>query len=102
MNTARRALNATEIVSQLSQLNGTQAQGWRLVDDALEKIYGFKNFFETMGFVNAVAFIVNQQDHHPEMRLSYKQCVVRFNTHDINGISMRDFDCATRVDALLS
>ena len=95
------ALNATDIVTRLTQLNGEQAQGWRLIDGALEKAYGLGNFYETMGFVNAVAFIANQQDHHPDLRVSYKQCVVRFNTHDVGGISERDFDCARRVDALL-
>lgn len=102
MNTERRALNATEIVSHLSQLNGEQVQGWRLLDGALEKTYNFQNFHETMGFVNAVAFIANQQDHHPDLRVSYKQCVVRYNTHDVKGISMRDFDCAGRIDRLFA
>ena len=55
----RRALSATEIVTQLSQLNGEQPVGWRLIDGSLEKTFSFKNFHETMGFVNAVAFIAN-------------------------------------------
>ncbi|MDD5324499.1 MAG: 4a-hydroxytetrahydrobiopterin dehydratase [Polaromonas sp.] len=98
----RRALSATEIVSQLSQLNGEQAQGWRVMDGALEKTFAFKNFHETMGFVNAVAFIANAEDHHPDLALSYGKCTVRFNTHDVNGISASDFFCASRVDALLA
>ncbi len=87
----RRALSATEIVTQLSQLNGEQAQGWRLIEGSLEKTYVFKNFHETMGFVNAVAFIANVEDHHPDLALSYGKCTVRFNTHDVNGISVSDF-----------
>ncbi len=98
----RRALSATEIVSQLRQLNGEQAQGWRVMDGALEKTFAFKNFHETMGFVNAVAFIANAEDHHPDLSLSYGKCTVRFNTHDVNGISASDFFCASRVDALLA
>lgn len=98
----RRALSATEIVSQLSQLNGEQALGWRLIDESLEKTFNFKNFHETIGFVNAVAFIANTQDHHPDLAVSYSQCTVRFNTHDVNGISVSDFFCASRVDALLT
>lgn len=98
----RRALSATEIVTQLSQLNGEQAQGWRLIDGSLEKTYAFKNFHETVGFVNAVAFISNAEDHHPDLALSYGKCTVRFNTHDVNGISVSDFYCASRVDALLA
>ena len=97
----RRALSATEIVTQLSKLNGEQALGWRLIDGALDKTFKFKNFYETMGFVNAVAFIANTEDHHPDLAISYGQCQVRFNTHDVNGISVSDFFCASKVDALL-
>lgn len=97
----RRALSATEIVTQLSQLNGEQALGWRLIDGALEKTFAFKNFYETMGFVNAVAFIANAEDHHPDLSVSYSRCSVRFSTHDVKGISVSDFFCASRVDTLL-
>lgn len=97
----RRALSATEIVTRLSQLNGEQAQGWRLIDGALEKAFSFSNFHQTMGFANAVAFIANTEDHHPDMQLSYSRCTVRFNTHDVKGISVSDFFCASKVDALL-
>lgn len=98
----RRALGATEIVTRLSQLNGEQALGWRLIDGALEKTFAFKNYHETIGFVNAVAFIANAEDHHPDLSVSYGKCTVRFNTHDVNGISVSDFFCASRVDALLA
>lgn len=98
----RRAFSATEIVTQLSQLNGEQPLGWRLIDGSLEKTFAFKNFHETIGFVNAVAFIANAEDHHPDLALSYGKCTVRFNTHDVNGISISDFFCASKVDALLA
>jgi 4a-hydroxytetrahydrobiopterin dehydratase len=98
----RKALSATEIVTQLSKLNGEQILGWRLIDGALEKTYSFKNYHETMGFVNALAFIANSENHHPDLAVSYSKCTVRFNTHDVNGISVSDFFCASKVDALLS
>ena len=98
----RKALSATEIVTQLSKLNGEQALGWRLIDNALEKTYSFKNYHETIGFVNALAFIANLEDHHPDLLVSYSKCTVRFNTHDVNGITVSDFFCASKVDALLS
>ena len=105
MNTSihhnRRALGATEVVTQLSKLNGEQALGWRLIDGALEKTFKFKNYYETIGFVNAVAFIANAENHHPDLEVGYSQCKVRFNTHDVNGISVSDFFCASKVDALL-
>ncbi len=97
----RRALSATELVTQLSQLNGERPQGWRLIDGALEKAYVFANFHETMAFVNAVAHIAHREDHHPDLQLGYDRCTVRFSTHDVQGISVSDFFCAARVDALL-
>lgn len=97
----RRALSATEIVSQLTQLNGESAQGWKLIDGALEKAFTFTNFHETMAFVNAVAWIAHREDHHPDLALGYSRCNVRFNTHDVGGISVSDFFCAAAVDALL-
>ena len=96
----RRALSATEIVTQLTQLNGDAAQGWKLIDGALEKTYSFANFHETMAFVNALAWIAHREDHHPDLALGYSRCTVRFNTHDVNGISVSDFHCAGAVDAL--
>ena len=98
----RRALSATEIVSQLSKLNGEQVPGWRVIDDALEKTFSFQNYHETIGFVNAVAFIANAEDHHPDLAVIYSKCSVRFNTHDVKGISISDFLCASKVDALLA
>ena len=99
---SRRALSATEIVTQLSQLNGEQALGWRLIDGSLEKTFGFKHYYETIAFVNAVAFIAHAEDHHPDLTLSFSKCTVRFNTHDVQGISVSDFFCASKVDALLA
>lgn len=99
--TPRRALSATEVVTQLSKLNGENPLGWRLIDAALEKSFRFKDFHQTMSFVNAVAFIANSQNHHPDLSVGYSQCTVRFSTHDVDGISVSDFLCASKVDALL-
>ena len=96
----RNALGPTEVVTRLTQLNGDRAQGWRLIDGALEKTFRFPNFDRTMGFVNAVAFVANAADHHPDLQLSYGHCTVRFMTHDANGITVSDFSCAAKVDAL--
>lgn len=97
----RKALSATQIVTQLSQLNGEQAQGWKLIDGALEKTFSFPNFHHTMAFVNALAWIAHREDHHPDLAVSYGRCTVRLSTHDIGGISVSDFFCAAAVDALL-
>lgn len=98
----RKALGATEIVTHLSKLNGERAIGWRLMDDAIEKTFSFKNYYETIAFVNAIAFIANAENHHPDLTVFYSKCTVRFNTHDVEGISVSDFFCASKVDALLA
>jgi 4a-hydroxytetrahydrobiopterin dehydratase len=102
IHSGRRALSATELVSQLTQLNGEQVPGWRLIDGALEKTFNFKNYYETMAFVNALAFIAHTEDHHPDLAVSYNKCTVRLNTHDVGGVSVSDFFCASKFDALLA
>ena len=98
----QRALSATELTAQLGQLNGAQTPGWQLTHDALEKTFSFENYYETLSFVNAVAFIAHAQDHHPELAVSFGRCTVRWNTHDVQGISIKDFVCASKIDALLA
>ena len=99
--TVRRALGPTQVVSRLSGLTGWQLSGDG-PDVAIEKTYRFANYHETMSFVNAVAFIANVQDHHPDLSVHYNRCVVRFRTHDVAGLSDTDFECAAHVDALLA
>ena len=95
----RVALSAPQIIAGLARL-----EGWQLHGDgdavAIEKTFTFKNYLRTVAFVNAVAYLAEQQDHHPEMLVQYAQCSVRFNTHDVKGISISDFECAKLVDAL--
>ena len=97
----RRALSATEVVAGLAKL-----QGWQLAGDganvAIEKTFRFANYFEAIAFVNALALIAHTQDHHPDLSVHYNRCVVRFNTHDVKGLSATDFECAAQVDALLA
>ena len=78
-----------------------QVDGWTFASGAIEKTHRFKNFHETMAFVNALAWICHAEDHHPDVALSYNRCVVRFNTHSVGGISVNDFICAAKLDALL-
>ncbi len=99
-STARRTMTATEIVSGLAKLDG-----WTLSGEgptlAIERTYSFSNYYQTIAFVNALAFVAHVSDHHPELSVFYNRCIVRFNTHDVGGISSTDFECAAAVDALL-
>jgi 4a-hydroxytetrahydrobiopterin dehydratase len=98
---SRRALSATEVVTRLAQITGWQLTGSG-ADVAIEKTFEFADYYETMAFVNAVAFIAHAQDHHPDLSVHYNRCVVRYSTHDVQGLSERDFECASLVDALLA
>jgi 4a-hydroxytetrahydrobiopterin dehydratase len=96
-------LTATQIIAKL-----VHVQDWRLSGGdeggaslAIERKFIFANYFETIAFVNAVAFVAHRLDHHPELTVTYNSCVVRLNTHDVKAISQLDFDCATQIDALL-
>jgi 4a-hydroxytetrahydrobiopterin dehydratase len=97
----RRALTPTEVVSRLATVPGWQLTGSG-ADVAIEKTFAFANYHETIAFVNAVAFIAHKQDHHPDLSVHYSRCAVRFNTHDVQGLSETDFECASLVDALLA
>ena len=78
-----------------------QAPGWSVVDGQLQRSFGFKNYYETIAFVNALAWLSHQQDHHPELVVSYKECVARYVTHSAGAaLSANDFICAARASAL--
>ncbi len=62
--------------------------------------FSFKNFYKTMAFVNAIAWMANQENHHPDLEVGYNYCIVHYATHAIKGLSENDFICAAKVDAL--
>lgn len=97
--TARRPLGPTELVTQLAQ-----HPGWMLQGDGAELViarrYEFASYPEVMAFANAVAWIAQGRDHHPDMQLGYRCCTVAWRTHDAGGITRIDFECAAQVDAL--
>ncbi len=65
------------------------------------KVFQFDNYYQTMAFVNALAWIAHAENHHPDLSVSYNQCRVRYSTHAIDGLSENDFICAAKVDKLL-
>ncbi len=77
---------------------------WILSDDgkSISRDFKFKGFFRTMSFVNAMAWIANSENHHPDFMTGYNHCEVTFTTHAIDGLSENDFICAAKVDALLA
>jgi 4a-hydroxytetrahydrobiopterin dehydratase len=87
-----------EVARLLTTLPGYKAD---LLVGSISKVYSFDDYYETMAFVNAVAYIAHAEDHHPELAVSYNRCSVTFSTHAIGGLSENDFICAAKTEALV-
>jgi 4a-hydroxytetrahydrobiopterin dehydratase len=90
-------LSSAEVTALLGQL-----KGWAFKDGVITRTYEFKNYYQTMAFVNAVAWISHREDHHPDMTVGYSKCKVDYSTHAIGGLSENDFICAAKVDMLFT
>lgn len=76
--------------------------GWDMKGIELTKTFRFANYHETMAFVNALAFIAHREDHHPDLGVHYNRCVVNWSTHDAGGLTLNDFICAAKTEALVT
>lgn len=94
---ATTLLNTAQVQDYLSQL-----QDWQVANDgnSIQRRYRFKNYEQTLAFVNTVAEIARAEDHHPDISFGYNYCEVHFSTHSVGGLSENDFICAARIDAL--
>ena len=77
-----------------------QLKGWIVENGRLVKLYPFTNYYQTMAFVNALAWVSHREDHHPDLAVGYNKCRVEYWTHAIGGLSENDFVCAAKCDAL--
>jgi 4a-hydroxytetrahydrobiopterin dehydratase len=89
------ALGDGEIARLLPLLDG-----WVVHHAKLCKSFGFDDYYATIAFVNALAYLAHGQDHHPALLVTFKNCTVSFDTHSVGGISENDFICAAKADAL--
>lgn len=76
--------------------------GWGRAGDEIAKTFDFKNYHETMAFVNATAWVSHREDHHPDLEVGYNKCRVRYSTHAVGGLSENDFICAAKIEALMT
>ena len=95
MPAGTKSLSPAEIRQLLGQL-----PEWEFRRGMIRKAFQFDDFHRTMAFVNAVAWIAHVEDHHPDLRVTFGRCTVAFATHSIDGISMNDFVCAAKIEAL--
>ena len=102
--TERRCLPCEGGVAPLSDTDAqrllAELDGWELEQQRISKTYQFRNHYETIAFVNAIAWISHRENHHPELTVGYNRCRVEYWTHAIGGLSDNDFICAAKVDAL--
>ena len=92
-----KALSEADIATNLGML-----ADWKRVENEIVKTFTFKNYHETMAFVNASAWVSHREDHHPDIGLHYNRCVVHYSTHDAGGITLNDFICAAKLDELFA
>lgn len=95
----KNALGSEKVTELLHRL-----PGWQLTENKLAIIKDFKfpDFRHTLGFINAVGFMANHEDHHPDIEAGYGHCQLLWSTHDVGGLSLNDFICAARVEGLLA
>jgi len=95
-----RKLEQHEIEAALSQLNANASQNWIIEDEKLSKTFKFKNFQYAFGFMTMCALCAEKQDHHPEWFNVYNTVKIQLTTHDVSGISHKDFDLAKQMEVL--
>lgn len=91
-------LTDAEVEARLS--GALAASGWGRVGDSIQRTYSFEDFVASMQFVNQLAAHAEAVQHHPDLLIRYAKVTVTLNTHDVGGISERDFAFATAADAL--
>lgn len=75
---------------------------WHRNGGTIQRVFKFANYYETLAFVNATAWVSHREDHHPVLTVDYNQVTMQYFTHAIGGLSRNDFICAAKIDALLT
>ncbi len=88
-------LSELEIKERLSK-----AEGWRRDGDFIKKAFKFPSFRKAIAFINEVADLAEEEDHHPDLYNVWREVVLKFTTHDEGGLTERDFRMATRINEL--
>jgi len=90
-----KPLDERQVAERLKQLPGWEGRGGEIA-----KTFPFKNYHETMAFVNATAWVSHREDHHPDLEVGYNRCRIRYSTHSVGGLSENDFICAAKIDLI--
>ncbi len=90
-------LTTVQITQYLKQITDWT---YDLTTQRITKTYRFRNYYQTIAFVNAIAWVANYENHHPDLEVAFNQCIVHYTTHAIDGLSENDFICAAKTDLL--
>ncbi|MFY9780622.1 MAG: 4a-hydroxytetrahydrobiopterin dehydratase [Candidatus Baltobacteraceae bacterium] len=74
--------------------------GWRHLPNSIEKVFDRGDFDGSLRFVNEVARLANEQNHHPDIAVSWNRVTLTLSSHDAGGLTERDFKLAEAIEAL--
>lgn len=92
----RQPLSDLEIQRALGGL-----AGWSRRGDTLTKTFSFDRFPDGIAFVDRVAKIAEDMNHHPDVDIRYTKVTMTLSTHDAGGITQSDLDLAGRIESVL-
>ncbi|MEM0173678.1 MAG: 4a-hydroxytetrahydrobiopterin dehydratase [Sulfolobaceae archaeon] len=89
-------LQENEILDRLKSL-----KGWKYENGRIRKELRFKDFKEAINFLVKLQPVADSLDHHPDICVQYNKVIIEIFTHDVNGITEKDFELAREIDKLL-
>jgi 4a-hydroxytetrahydrobiopterin dehydratase len=91
-----RALTEFEIKARMSTIDG-----WTYENNAIHTTFEFDNFKDTFSVMTRIAFEIEKLNHHPNWTNVYNTLSISLSTHDVNGVSEKDFELAKIIDELV-
>ena len=91
------AYSSSEIETHLKSLKEWEYSESKKV---ITKTFTFKGYYKTIAFVNSIAWLAQRDCHHPDLFISFGKCVIELTTHDVDGISYKDFELAEKIDSI--
>lgn len=93
-------LRASDIQASLAKLNLLAREAWQIKNGKLHKTFIFTDFISAFAFMTSVALAAEKMNHHPEWFNSYKRVEIDLITHEVGGISERDFFLAAAIEKM--
>lgn len=75
-------------------------EGWELQDNQLYREFVFKDFVHAFGFMTRVALLAEKANHHPNWSNIYNKVQITLSTHEVNGLTEKDFKLASKIEKL--